>query len=177
MIVSRASVAMCMLLPLPRETLARISSMTRSSRVRQTPRMSVNDLALFMISSDTARLGIVKRAKYPQKPPIIRYRDVRVPICQYLSDRRRNVNPLVQAETMLQQRAKDSSVSALRQDDARQSIQVLHAIQGMANQLGPLDFHPAPQTQQPLMFGDVDVSVRADLLVYGSVRGRDQIGT
>jgi hypothetical protein len=147
-----------------------------SPAARQAPRMSVNDLALFMVSSDTARLGIIRRAKYPQVPPLIRYRDVRAPICQYLSDRRRSVNPLVQAETIFQQRANDSSLSALRQDDARQSIEVLHAIQGMANQLGPFDFHPAPQSQAPLGLGGTEVSVRADLLVYGSTRGRDQIG-
>src|SRR5438034_7735259 len=100
--------------------------------VRPEPRISVNELALFMVSSDTARVGIVRRARYPQLPPIIRYRDARLPICQYLTDRRRAVNPLVDAEKMLRQRADDPSMSALRQDDARHSIEVLHAIQGMA---------------------------------------------
>lgn len=77
---------------------------------------------------------------------------------------------------MLQERASDQSLSALRHDDARQSIEVLHAIQGMANQLGSFDFHPAPQHQATLGLGGVEVSVRADLLVHGSSRGRDQIG-
>jgi hypothetical protein len=121
-------------------------------------------------------LGIVQRSKYPQLPPIIRYRDARPAICQYLSDRRRSLNPLVQAEQMLQQRATDPSQSSLRQDDARLSIEVLYAIQGMANQLGPLDFYPAPDEQAHLMSAGVDISVRADLLVNGAMRGRDQIG-
>jgi hypothetical protein len=86
------------------------------------------------------------------------------------------VNPLVTAETMFQQRADDSAMSPLRQDDARQSIQVLHAIQAMANRLGPYDSHAAPATQQPLTLSSVEISVRADLLVYGTARGRDQIG-
>jgi hypothetical protein len=30
----------------------------------QEPRISVNDLALYMVSSETARLGIIKRSKY-----------------------------------------------------------------------------------------------------------------
>src|SRR5262245_33569975 len=104
---------------------------------RITPRISVNDLALYMVSSDTARIGIIRRAKYPQAPPIIRYRDTRAPICAYLSDPHRRVNPLVAAEEMLRQRAEDAAESSLRQDDARQSIEVIHAIQRMANQLKP----------------------------------------
>jgi hypothetical protein len=86
---------------------------------------------------DTARIGIIRRAKNPQTPPIIRYRDTRTPICAYLSDGSRRVNPLVAAEEMLKQRAEDASESALRHDDAKQSIEVLHAIQRMQNQLRP----------------------------------------
>jgi hypothetical protein len=77
---------------------------------------------------------------------------------------------------MFRQRSEDPSMSALRQDDARQSIEVLHAIQAMANQLAGFDFHPAPRNQPSLMMADVEVSVRADLLVHGVSRGREQIG-
>jgi hypothetical protein len=147
-----------------------------SLRRRESPRVSVNDLALFMVSSDTARLGIIRRAKHPQLPPIIRYRDVRPPLCHYLSDRLRSVNPLVAAESMFSHRSQDPSESALRQDDARHSIEVLHAIQAMANQLAAFDFHPAPQDQPTLSMATVEISVRADLLVHGITRGREQIG-
>lgn len=143
---------------------------------RQSPRISVNDLARFMVSSDTARMGIIRRAREPGKPPIIRYRDARGPICTYLADARRSVNPLVTAERMFEQRAEDASVSTLKQDDARQSIEVLHAVQGMANQLASYDFAPAPTRQGKLQIGGVEVSVRADLLVIGHGRGEDQIG-
>jgi hypothetical protein len=149
-----------------------ISSLT----VRHAPRISVNDLALFMVSSDTARIGIIRRAKHPQIPPIIRYRDVRPPLCHYLSDRLRSVNPLVTAEAMFIHRSQDSSESALRQDDARHSIEVLRAIQAMANQLAGFDFHAAPQNQPTLNMVSVEISVRADLLVHGTVRNREQIG-
>lgn len=143
---------------------------------RQKPRISVNDLALYMISSPPAQFGIVQRSKYPRLPPIIRYRDVRPVICRYLADRLRSVNPLVQAEQMFGQRAGDPSQSALRQDDARLSIEVIRAVQGMANQLGSFDFHAAPAQWPPLTLGGVEVSVKADLLVHGTMRGRDQIG-
>lgn len=143
---------------------------------RPTPRISVNDLALYMVSSDTARIGIVRRAKNPQVPPITRYRDARGPICSYLSDLRRDVNPLVSAEEMFRQRMTDPAESPLRQDDARQSIEVLNALQRMSNQLAPFEFLLPPNDQGRLELGSVEVSVRADLLVYGAARGVNQIG-
>jgi hypothetical protein len=77
---------------------------------------------------------------------------------------------------MFVQRSQDPSETSLRQDDARHSIEVLHAIQAMANQLAGFDFHAAPQNQPTLSMADVEISVRADLLVYGAVRNREQIG-
>jgi hypothetical protein len=129
-----------------------------------------------MVSSDTVRVGIIHRAKNPQTPPIIRYRDARVPICTYLSDLNRRVNPLIAAEEMFRQRSEDPAESALRQDDARQCIEVLHAIQRMQNQLRAFEFLAAPAEQGRLQVAEVEISVRADLLVHGSARGQDQIG-
>lgn len=129
-----------------------------------------------MVSSDTARMGIVRRAKTPQTPPIIRYKDARSPIIAYLSDPLRKVNPLLDAEELFRQRAEDSSTGALRQDDALKSIEVLHSIQGMSNRLSEYDFRPAPSSQEKLVIGGVEVSLRADLIVHGSSRGKEQIG-
>src|SRR5260370_13919325 len=150
--------------------------MGRSPVIRAEPRISVNDLALYMVSSDTARIGIIRRAKNPQTPPIIRYRDVRGPIVAFLSDMRRDVNPLVSSEEMFRQRMSDNAESSLRQDDARNSIDVLHAVQRMRNQLAPFEFLPAPTTQRRLQLWGVEISVRADLLVHGSAKGPNQIG-
>lgn len=139
--------------------------------------MSVNDLALFMVSSDTARSGIIRRAKLPQTPPIIRYRDVRGPICEHLASTNRNGNPLNSAEAMFEQRMIDPSFSALMQDDARNSIEVIHGIQRMQNQLGQYAFSKAPDRQPKLIIEGLEVSIRADLLVGGTNRkGDDLIG-
>ncbi len=143
---------------------------------RKSPRISVNELASFMVSSDSARIGIIKRAKHPKTPPIIRYTDARGPICNYLTDNSRSVNPLLQAEQMFEQRAVDPAESSLRQDDARQSVEVLHAVQKMANQLGGYRFTHAPKKQEKLIISDVIVSVRADLLVHAESRGVKSIG-
>jgi hypothetical protein len=156
--------------------LARISSMARTLRERQSPRISVNDLALYMLSSETAKLGIIRRAKYPQAPPIIRYRDVRIVICSYLSDPLRRVNRLSDAEEVFRQRASDMSQTSLVRDDAKASIEVIGAIQRMANRLAGFEFSPAPPDQGKLSIADVEISVRADMLAKTSVRSRDFYG-
>lgn len=143
---------------------------------RDDPRLSANDFALYMVSSDTARLGILRRAKYPQTPPLIRYRDVRGPVCQYLADPLRNLNVLVAAEQMFRQRIEDPASSPLMRDDAVHSIEVIAAVQRMRNQLAGFDFIGAPANQGRLVVNGVEISVRADLLVHGSARGIDQIG-
>jgi len=137
----------------------------------------VNDLARYMVSSDTARMGILRRAKYPTTPPIIRYKDVRPALISYLADAGRRVNPLVSAEDLFRQRAADPASGALRQDDALKSIEVLHAIQAMGNRLGQYDFHPSPPSLNKLVLSGVEISIRSDLLVYGEARGKGQIGS
>lgn len=129
-----------------------------------------------MVSSDTARLGIIKRAAEPQTFVVTRYKDVRPTVKAFLTDMARSIHPLIQAETMFAQRAEDAAESAVRQDDARQSIEVLRALQGMSNQLSSLAFHHAPQSQPKLVIAGVEVSVRADLWVHGASRGVEQIG-
>jgi hypothetical protein len=140
------------------------------------PRISANDLALFMVSSDTARLGIVRRAAEPQTYVTTRYKDVRGPLKAFLSDPARGRNPLFDAEQMFAQRATDPAESSLRQDDARQSIEAIRALQGMSNQLASLMFVQAPDKQAKLPISGVDVSVRADLWVHGAAKGIEQIG-
>ena len=87
-----------------------------------------NELARYLVSKPTTQISIVKNAKSPQKPPIIRYTDARRAIVEHLSDISRSNAPLVAAEQMLLQRSTDPSESSLRQDDATKSIEVLHAL-------------------------------------------------
>ena len=137
------------------------------SRSAKNPRMSVNDLALFMVSSDTARMGIIRRAREPRTHTVTRYKDARGPICSFLSDPLHNVKHLVDAEKMFEQRAIDPSVGTMRQEDALLSIEVLHAVQRMRNKLAQYMFLPAPGRQAKLKISGVDISVHADLLLHG----------
>lgn len=144
---------------------------------RTNPRISVNDLALFIITqSNTAKIGIIRRAKTPSKPPIIRYKDSRLAICAYLTDRNHNLNHLVSVEASLKQRSTDAALSALARDDALKSIEVLHDIQRMSNQLAQFDFRTAPKNQGKLSIQGVEISVRADLLVLANSQVKPQFG-
>ncbi len=107
---------------------------------------------------------------------MIRYKDVRPAICAYLSDLTRSVNPLIIAEDMFTQRKGDASLGPLLRDDAEKSIEVLHSVQSMANQLKSYDFQNAPVKQPKLILSGVEISVRADLYVFGAKKGVEEIG-
>ena len=150
---------------------------TSRQRVHNSPRISANELANFMVSSDTARMGIVKRAKRPPDAVVIRYRDVRQVSSSFLSDRRRDLGVLNNAEKTFLNRMKSKAARPLLKEDAEHSIEVLHALHRMANQLAPYDFFAPPKSIEPrLMISGVAVSVHLDLLVRGTSRGVRQIG-
>lgn len=71
---------------------------------------------------------------------------------------------------MFEQRLSDPSVSSLRQDDARNSIEVIHCLMGMSNQLGGYNFSAAPRLQGKVVVEGLEISIRADLLVSGTSR-------
>ena len=151
--------------------------MTSSSPTRRKdPRISVNELAHFMVATDTARMGIIQRAVEPKPYITTRYQDTRIPICAYLSDPHHHVNPLVSAEQMFVQRANDPSEKPLRREDAKLSIEVLRSIQRMRNEFAQYTFTSAPARQSSLNISGVEISVHADLLVYGVGRDSDRIG-
>lgn len=107
---------------------------------------------------------------------MIRYSDARRAIVQHLSDPSRPLSALLSAEKLLLQRISDPSESALRQDDAQKSIEVLHQIQSMGNKLGSYNFSTADRKQEKLYIEGVEVSIFADLMVHGTKKGEDEIG-
>lgn len=140
------------------------------------PRISANDLAAYMVASETAKQSIIRRNYEPQAFVVTRYQDARGAIKAHLSDLARSQNPLNDAISMFEQRAADPAESDTRQDDARQSIEVLNALRGMGNQLGRHQFHNTANSQPKLVLAGVEISVRADLWVHGESRGQEQIG-
>lgn len=145
---------------------------------RNHPKVSVNELAHFMVSTDTTRMSIIQRAKKPKAYVVTRYRDARDAVCAYLAelDPKKARGILAAAEGKLQQKSIDSSETALHREDAQLSLEVINSVQAMQNSLAPYRFLPAPQSPQKLVIKGVEVSVRSDLLVHGSTKGIDQIG-
>lgn len=140
------------------------------------PRISANELATFMVSSDSARHTIIKRSANPSTFIVARYKDAKAPIRSFLTDQLRNPAPLYSAEAMFAQRADDPAESSWRQEDALQSIEALRALQSMSNQLAGYTFADAPMDQPKLVIAGVEVSVRCDLLTLGVGKSADQIG-
>ena len=130
-----------------------------------------------MVSSDTARKSIVKRAREPKKEFIVtRYSAARAPICEFLVDANHDPEVLREAERELSLRAADSDLGPMLKDDAHKSIGVLRGIEAILEKLEPYKFIPSPRRQSKLVISGVEVSVHADLLVHGSTRGRDEAG-
>lgn len=121
-------------------------------------------------------MGIIRRAAAPKPFVTARYQDARAVIKSFLSDLSRRENPLHAAIEMFEQRAADPTIQDLKKDDARQSIEVINALKGMNNQIAGFHFKAAPNSQPKLIISGVEVSVRADLWVYGERRGEEQIG-
>ena len=147
------------------------------SRVAKDPRMSVNQLAQYMVSSPTGCVGIIDRAKHPNTAIVTRYKDARQATRAFLVDQRRDLIHLVSAENMLQQKLNDPAESAYRHEDARLSIDALHALQRMQNALAQYSFvSPPSNIQQKLVIAGVTISVSVDMLVHGKTRKIKQIG-
>ncbi len=55
-----------------------------SLKGRKDPQISANDLALYMVSSATAQLSIIRRNKYPSKHVLAPYQDVKRKLISFL---------------------------------------------------------------------------------------------
>ena len=144
--------------------------------MRKAPRISVNDLANYMVASATAQHGIIRRACEPKDYVVTRYRDARGAISSYLADPAHKTTPLDVAEKMLAQRAGDPATGASRRDDAKHSIEAIHAIPAMLGQLAQFNFTVAPKTQKKLVISGVQVSVYPDLYILGIGKSQHQVG-
>lgn len=129
-----------------------------------------------MVASDTARMGIIRRARDSVTPTKIRYSDVRRDIRAHLVDPHRNSRMITSARQRFEQRSEDSSLTNFQREDATLSVDVLDAYQGMQNQLGGFVFVPAPLRQPLLLIGGVNVSVNLDALTHRSLIETETIG-
>lgn len=140
------------------------------------PRITANELARYMITPDTGRIGIIKRAKTSNTAVRTRYNDVRTVIRSALTDPVNERRILAAAYESFEQRQGDASLSPFVKDDAAKSLEVINAYKGMRNSLAVRDFVAPPPRQAPITIGGVKVSVTADVLLHGEDKGKATIG-
>lgn len=129
-----------------------------------------------MVSSDTARMGIIKRAKQSGTAQRPRHKEVRNAIRAALVDPINERRLLAAAYATFEQQQNDASLSALARDDAAVSLEVLNAMAGLKNQIATHDFVYPPMKQPALMVAGVKVTVTLDVLIHGSGTNKEQIG-
>jgi hypothetical protein len=140
--------------------------------------MSANDLALYMESSETTKLSIIRRNKYPSALLVSSYQEAKKWIVKYLCDSGRDRQILVDATESFEQQARDPQTSEMRRDDANRSLRVLKAFWDSQNKLGlgKLSFTALPGKQLPLNISGVRVSITLDALSHAVARGEDLVG-
>lgn len=146
-------------------------------RTRANPGISANELAKYMLSSDYAREGIIRRAKQIATAPVVRYRDLRQGIAGYLSNIMRPASVLSALETRLLQRSADTSLTPFAREDAAASLEALAAFHRVANELSGFQFQLPEGRAAPFMIEGVAVSIQPDVIVTQASRTGDRYGS
>ena len=140
------------------------------------PRITANELARFMVVSDVSRLTIIRNAREAKTSIVVRYKQAREAINNYLTSVTHDIKIINAAHQLLKQKAADPALKAFARQDAELSAEAIAAIAKMANVLGPIDFQPAPQKQAPIVLSGVTVSVHLDTLVHAATKKKSLIG-
>lgn len=129
-----------------------------------------------MVSGDTGRMGIIRRAREKKSVVAVRYSDVRTATAAAMCDPIKGKHILATAYQSFEQKASDASLSPWAREDAAKSLDVIESFGKMKNQLVGFDFVQAPPKQSPLALGGVAVSVNCDVLIHRPVKGVPSIG-
>jgi hypothetical protein len=146
------------------------------TRIRSQPGMSANELARYLVAGDHAREGIIRRAKEIATAPVVRYRDLRAGLSGYLGNAARPASALVALETLLQQKAEDSSSSTFVREDAQASLEALATFRRFQNQLGGYDFKVPGKWAGALPIEGLAVNVYPDLALTQAARSGNRYG-
>lgn len=146
-------------------------------KARAEPQISANDLALYLVSSDVGKLGIIRRNKYPSKHVVSPYQDCKRWIARFLIDDARDRTILASGIEYFEQLAEDTSTITSKREDAKRSKTALEALFSAYNalELGKMTFRQAPKLA-PLMIKGVKVPTTLDLLTATTTKGVDHQG-
>lgn len=153
-----------------------MASPTEFVRHRPEPRITANDLARYMVSGETGKLGIIRRSREAVTPTVTRYSELRKTIRGFVSDMTRHQGVLAAARSTFEQNSDDASLSDFAREDAKLSMDALDHFTRMQNLIAGYRFEPVPARQPSLTLAGVEVSVNVDALVTRMHRDGDQIG-
>lgn len=129
-----------------------------------------------MVSSETARVGILRRAKEVSTAVVLRYSDVRAVLRSAITTPDRATDLIETARDTFRQRSTDTALSAFARDDANGSIDVLDHFEAVRTRLTGLDCIPAPSNQERINISGVEVSVNCDILIQRTRRQIEEVG-
>lgn len=131
-----------------------------------------------MVSSETTKLAIIRRNRYPSKPPIIPYQDAKGWLVRAWTDPQNKRRILEDAIEHFEYVADDDSVKPLKRNDARLSIDAIRAFRDslIDFQSNRLTFVPAPRNLSPLVLEGVHVKANFDLISHATIKNKDYEG-
>lgn len=143
----------------------------------ETPRISANELAKYMLASETGKLGIIRNSIRSTTAPRVRYKHAKTCIKDFLSSGNRDMAPIHAKIADLQRVADDDSATPFAKEDSRYSIDALNSFMRLQNQIPNYEYVKVPTRGQPhLNMNGVDVSVNLDLMAHRTYRSRQQVG-
>lgn len=147
-----------------------------NTRRHETPRITANELARYMVATETGRIGIIRRARESGTAARIRYTDVKEALKAGMVDLVNERRIIGAATTRFEQLVEDPSTSAYYRDDAEKSLDVIQSYYGMRNQLAGFEYRLPPSRMPKLILNGVSVSVNIDLMIERDARSGPQIG-
>lgn len=142
---------------------------------RPEPRLSVNKLGEYLTCGASRRKRILGDAKYPKNFIAPRYNDFYAVAPQYLASNPFDDDIITAAISEIQNRQQgtewDEQNKILNVDLLGNLVDITDQLPGEGLSLTPL-----PNSQDDLVIDSVTVSVRPEILIRGSFRGREVIG-
>jgi hypothetical protein len=164
---------------LPTPTTNRSSSMspfTSEPQQRLSPQITATELARYMMATEAAKIGIIRRAKKSVPAQRAPFADARNTIRAFLEKEPRPRRLLHAARNRYERRSQDIGLGLFAREDARRSIDAIDSFARLEEKFGDVAFRPVPPRVASLRLSDVEVTVNVDLLVGADRKDDAQVG-
>lgn len=149
--------------------------MTTSAPARATPRISVTKLGEYTDATAARRRAIVRDQREPRTFIVIRYEQARPPLVDYFVGGATDPDPIIDQVGAL---GSAQGTSDFQTQDLQLSAEALEAFLDVSDDfdLEGLAAVAGPNTPPRLSISGVDVSVRPDVVLRGTYRGKSVVG-